>query len=352
MGPLWWIDRISPAALPVYVSVYCFADILGAGPPAHSAAVTLSALAIEKGCEIVLNTGGAFGEPSNGYFKLVVIKVPKKVKGELFTLTLAGCIHEIDESAPDVFCGIYEFEQSIVWLSHNVDSLGNQYETYRGTTRHLTPDGETTTTDLIYRPRRFAGDEYHSLIHEEHMSYYVGGILYNTGLPCSGPPPNKIEYLPFDVQVVINPIKDHVVSDPGVAFFFDPAQAVKKIGAGDYEGKRTSVWQIFVSNRAAAGAPSGLIDGTIGFSMQTDQFSVVRKEKIIEVYPSTPITYGAGGTYSPGFRLNNFVKFPPPPNLYSAAWAGGYHGEFPETILYAGSPPTPVSFDPFLYPEH
>lgn len=352
LGPLETIVNVGWGSLPTYVSVYCSANRtgLGSGTP-HVATVTLSAAAIKRKCEIVLNTGATLGDPYNAYFKLVVIKVPGVISGVLFTLTLSGTAQQIDFDPPDTFCGIYEFEQTITWVgqgSYGPGGVGFTYERFHSTVRTLTPDGETTTEGEFTTSRRVAGDEYHTLIHEEYLSFYVGDDLHNTGLPCSESPTGKIEQYPFDVEVVVNPQKNHTVTDPGGPFFvFDPGAAVKIPGSGDFGGGKTSIWRSFLSYHITPIAPGGITNSSIDFKMQKALFAIQRKEKIIEVYPSTILTGNEPLTYSGGFRLN---KGTPSPFIYNQNW-DGTPPDFNDGIaLYAGSPPPPVSWVPFDIP--
>lgn len=369
LGPLETIVNVQWGSLPVYVSVYVTANRtgLGAGTP-HVATVTLTDLALSKGAEIVLSTGGTFGSPYNAYFKLVVIKVPHLVKGDLFTLRLSGSTQQIDFDPPDYTCGVWSSERTYTYISSEViDIPSGLFIDGVEQISHVTVNHYTYAWSYVSPLGVDAGSQaesdvgpikpnYHEFSeHSELIWIDDFGHVHTTGLSCDSTfPTGKVDVFPFNpVEVVVNPVKNHIVTDPGVAFFFDPAQAVKVLGSGDYEGDLTYLWQIFLTNHLGTSISSGLGDDTIRFAMQKALFSVKRTEKIIEVYPSTRINTGSGVRYDSGgprFRLNNFVKFPPPVNAYAAAWDGGYHGEYSVINLFAGLAPPPVAVDPFLFP--
>lgn len=351
LGPLETIVNVAWGSLPVYVSMYATANRggLGTGGLQHAAVVALSAAAIKAGCKVVLTTGGVFGDPYNAYFQLVVIKVPRVIKDVLFTLTLSGTHQTIDEPAPDTFCGIYEFEQTIAWTGSGSYGPGGifPYQIYKRTIRLLTPDGETTTEDdFTLDGSRQPNDTMHSLIHEELLSYYDGGQLHTLPLPCEDPPTSKVELFPFDIEVVVNPQKNHTVRDPGIADFFDPGSAVSTSPVS-YSGGHTSIWRTFLSQHTSPGEQFGVIDGAIDFKIQRAKFALQRTEKIIEVYPSTRNTLGDGMQYNGAFRLN---KGTPSASLYNQNW-DGTPPDFNDGIaLYAGTAPPPVVWTPYNIP--
>lgn len=351
LGPLETIVKVGWGGLPAYVSVYTSADRTGlgsTGTPNHTATVTLSPAAIQKGCEIALTHREQVGSPYNAFFGITVIKVPRLVKGKLFTLTLAGMSHERPGDAPnDYFCGTYSDFWTVVRGPDAPADPGTSLRvaTYTFTWGWSNPNdgdsGEEHTTYLYNLDDPVSVAFAASLVGSasntnNYLSYYNGDILVNTGLSCATVPDTSthIELYPFDdVQIVVNPIKDHVV-EVGDIPFIEPEFCVHKPG---HTGDETSVWRIFVNRLSQPFVSDGLFDGSYDFSMQVSQFAKSRTEKIIEIWPST--TASPLIKYRAAFRLN---KKPPTSNIYPNNWIGTAPDFNDEIILYSGATPPPV----------
>lgn len=359
LGPLETIVNVSWAS-PVYVSIYCSVDITGlsgSGSPPHIASVALSAKAIERGCEIVLNTGGVIGDPYNLYAKLVVMKVPGPMPDAFFTLTLSGTTQESDLPPPDYACGFWSTTLTSVRGADIFPDAIDPIATFTETLVNVTPDGTTTvSTSGTYRydkrvPSSVAGlARLNSTSFESHEALYYHdtfGRLVDTGLPCGGAPTHLVELFPYDVRVHVNPVKDHVVSDPGASVLYDPGAAVKVAGSGLFGGDNTSIWRADLNYHTSAGALSGLIDGSYPFKIQKDIFQAQRTEKIIEVYPSAFKGGFVALQYRGGFRLN---KNPPTGSMYFTNWDGTAPDFTNGYILYGGSAPPPVPYAPDSIP--
>lgn len=359
---MWPVRRIIQVGwgFPVYVSVYVTADRTGASSsPAHTQTVTLSPLAVTKGCEIVLTQNIQAGSPYNTMFGITVIKVPTLVKGKLFTLTLAGMAHEQPGAAPDdYFCGTYTSSWSVVRGEDAPLTPGytgpDRVATYVYTWSWSNPAGSDSGTENIayfYRldlPESVAaaaalvGSENEI---SEYLSYYDGSRLVNTFRSCDDVPDDSshIALFPFgDVSVTVNPVKDHTVAladEP----FIEPAFCVRTVAQ---TGDKTSIWEIFLERDDQPSISNGLYDGTYDFSMQVSQFATSRTEKIIEIWPSnssSPVV-----RYNDvGFRLN---KVTPSEFLYNLNWSGNPLFSANLVELIAGSPPPPVTYIPAEIP--
>lgn len=359
LGPLETIVNVGWGS-PMYVSIYCSADVRGSPEsPPHLATVALSAKAIERGCKVVLDTGGIVPDPYFTYAKLVVLKVPAVIPDTLCTLTLSGTTQTTELPPPDYACGTWTTTITIVRGEDLFPDAIDPLATFTETLVDVTPDGTTTTvTNPIYHYRK---DDPASVAYvesiagtseESHEALYYHdefGRLVDTGLPCGGVPTTLVELYTYDnVQVIVNPVKDHVVSDPGGPFFlFDPSAAVKVPGSGLFGGSKTSIWRCDLSYRVSNGALDGLNDGSYPFKIQKDIFAKSRIEKIIEVYPSA-FKAGFGPlTYRGGFRLN---KKPPTGNMYFTNWDGTAPDFINGIVLYGGSAPPPVPYTPDSIP--
>lgn len=345
-----------PSALPVYISVYVVASRAGlsaGAAPAHLADVTLTPQAITAGCEKVLDyriqasgspPGGSFGD----MYRITVIKVPKLIgNNNLFNLTLSGSQHLTDDPPnPDFFCGHYSHTQtlSVVGPYDVVFPLPTGFTTFhfikwKYEWIDVTPDGTQSGSYFIFfgdpdgtppLPGYSAGGGTH-VQEGDFLSYYKDGILRTTTLSCDEVPTNKIEPFPFSVEIRVNPVKDHYVTQP--PYPFDPSDAVRTVE--DY-GDSTEIWKIDLGGH--------LNDCSIDFAIRNNQFSQLRTDKIIEVCPISPL---AGVRYDffgrPGFRLNK--PLPITGSEILGAWDDGFHPEIP---LFSGAFPPQLDYDPTL----
>lgn len=364
LGPLETIVNVG-WGLPVYVIVWCSAARLGASEP-HLATVTLSAAAIKKKCEIVLETSSTLGSPYYVYLKLVVIKVPGPIPDVLFTLVTSGTQQSTDLPAPEGFCGTYTSTSSTTDMGTFVVPGADPLHGFPDIVMHrfhihneyTDPDG---TTEVDYNldivedlldEYKLGNPNFHvgtDTFTAEYWSYYdEDGNLHNLGIPCDDPPTTQVDYYPFDIEVVVNPQKDHTVQNPNVIgdVFLSPGSAVTKTPAIMYSGDKTSIWESFLGYGLTQHF-NGITNMTVDFKIQKNLFAIQRKEKIIEVFPSTAVFGFSNLTYSGSFRLN---KGTPSPFIYDNNWAGTPPDFNDGITLYAGAPPPPVTWTPYNIP--
>lgn len=364
-GPFQRLTSVAWGGLPVYVIVYCSAARLGANEP-HSATVTLTAAAIKKKCEIVLETSSTLGDPYHVYLKLVVIKCPGTIPDELFTLVTSGTRQTINLPAPEGFCGTYSSVSTATdegtYIQPGLDP-GRGFDDivmrrFHVHTTFTDPDGtvvydyDITIPNALLEQWKLGNPNFHlgtdSYSYESWSYYDDDGNLHNLGIPCDDPPTTQTDYYPFDINIVVNPQKDHVVQNPSAIgdVFITPGSAVTKTPAILYSGEKTSIWDSFLSYRLTRSF-DGITDMTISFRIQTNLFAVQRKEKIIEVFPSTRVFGYTNLNYSGSFRLN---KGTPSQFIYNNNWAGTPPDFNDGITLYAGAAPPAVTWTPYGIP--
>lgn len=350
LGPLETIVNVGwSIAPPVYVALTVHAGREGLGlteAPVHDAVFTLSELAVKKGATVVQDVGitASFSGDSQ-YFKTWVAKVPKFVNGKLFNLVLSGVHHLRDLDTPDYFCGTYTSRQTKTLVE--TLNFGTILYKYHVVVEYITPAATTTTADFF----DYSGTPGLAGVNEvtdNFLSFYDGGELTRTNFSCDQvPPAGKPEDFPFDIQIQVNAIKDHTVTNPG--YPYDTSDVVRPAAVF---GDRSALWYGFLDANTNP-IVSGILDCSLDFTMRNHKLSTVTKDKFIEVYPTSTdsnpartVQWNAFGR--PSLRKNKpLPKITTPLSQRIEPWIDERFDPTFEVKLFSGTAPPTLNFDPF-----
>lgn len=326
LGPLETIVKVGWGSA-VYISVATHAAPEATGT--HFANCTLSTDAIAAGATIAVNVrdeGHFFGALE--VYTLTVMKFPRPLNSGRTAFTVNMIAPDFDTGFPasggTYFCGHYFGFGELTRIGdfNGVDGQGfpvrlAQWRWHYGFTapgigefdgivseeRDIVLFGDASTGVAPLSEESVATYNYDF----ERLSYYDSSHkLSLTDRECDDIPTNELIPVPFDTfSIYINPARNHTVYNPGIAGFYDPAEAVKPVGSAllSYAGEGTQLWSTDVGRSAEPRRT-----GAYSFAFVKKQYTTLQKTRIFECYPNASVP---GITYKAGFfRLPPYLGKP------------------------------------------